>query len=335
MQSTRTKLIQLLAHNEHKYISGQKLSEELHISRSAVWKHMNELKKDGYAIESKSNLGYRIIHHPDKVSENTVKWGLDTKWLGKKVIHKDTVSSTQLIAHQAAQTNAVHGTVIIADEQTGGRGRMGREWHSAKHTGVWMSIILKPAILPYLAPQLTLLAATVLADTLYDHTAIKPQIKWPNDILISEKKTAGILTEMQAEQDQIQYVVIGIGLNVNQSSADFPDDLRQSATSLKSETGRSWNIITLIQSILTAFEDAFDSYMINGFPKVKAKWESYGFKIGEKIHVYTPKQDWQAIFHGIAGDGALLIKTDEDEIKKLYSAEIEWFKTDNQQEEPE
>lgn len=325
MQSTRNKLIHLLAASKDKYVSGQMLSEKLNISRSAIWKHMKELEKDGYTIEGKSNQGYRMISFPQKLSENTVQWGLNTTWLGRAVVHKTTTSSTQVIAHQAAQNGAKHGTVIIADKQTCGKGRMRRQWHSASQKGVWMSLILRPTILPYLAPQLTLLAATVLADVIQSFTASRPQIKWPNDILINRKKTAGILTEMQAEQDQIQYVVMGIGLNVNQTNDDYPKDLQGIATSLQIETNKTWDVVALIQEILTTFETTYDAYIQEGFPHVKNKWENYGFKIGEQIWIKTLQDEWQAIFSGIAEDGALLSKTADGETKKIYSAEIDWF----------
>ncbi|WP_343272875.1 biotin--[acetyl-CoA-carboxylase] ligase [Lentibacillus songyuanensis] len=324
MESTRNKLIKLLAENKENYISGQVLSEKLSISRAAVWKHMKELEKDGYQIEGKSKKGYRILAFPDKLSENTIQWGLDTSWLGKTVVHKEVTTSTQHVAHQLAQEQALHGTIVVADEQTKGKGRMDHAWHSTKHKGIWMSVILRPAILPYLAPQLTLLAATVLADVLKTYQ-ITPQIKWPNDLLLNGRKTAGILTEMQAEQDTIQYVVIGIGMNVNQSHDDLPADIQDKATSLFLETKQRWNTRKLIQNLLRTFEAAYDDYILNGFPDVKRKWESYGFKIGQPIRLKTMKTTYDAIFMGIAEDGALLINTGDGEVKKLYSAEIDWF----------
>ncbi|WP_188453883.1 biotin--[acetyl-CoA-carboxylase] ligase [Virgibacillus oceani] len=326
MSSTRNKLIKILEKTRNEYVSGQFLSEELNISRAAIWKHMKELEKDGYEIEGKSKKGYRILKSPEKLSENTVQWGLNTKWLGKKVIHKPTTASTQHIAHQLAQESAPHGTIIIADEQTAGKGRMNRKWHSTAGKGIWMSILLRPEILPYLAPQLTLLTATVLADVLSKDTTIEPKIKWPNDILINSKKTAGILTEMQAEQDQIQYVVIGIGINVNQTTSDIPENINSKATSLQIETNNAFDITNLIQHILQTFENAYDAYIKNGFPNVKDKWESYGFRIGETIQIKTIKKNWHATFLGIAEDGALLTKAEDEEIKRLYSAEIDWYK---------
>src|SRR5690625_4050281 len=169
MSSTRNKLIQILSTSDEKYISGQKLSDELNISRNAIWKHMNELKKDGYVIEGKARKGYRIISYPDKLSENTIQWGLESNWLGSRIYHREQIDSTQRLAHQLALDGAPHGTIVLADEQTKGKGRYGRAWYSEKKKGIWMSMILRPSILPYLAPQLTLLTATVLANMLVDH----------------------------------------------------------------------------------------------------------------------------------------------------------------------
>lgn len=325
MQSTRNKLIQLLEDNKDGFISGQLLSEKLNVSRNSIWKQMKNLEKAGYKIEAKPKLGYRIVYYPDQLNEYTLQWGLDTSWLGKNIIHKEHISSTQIVAHQLAQEGAEHGTIVIADEQTTGKGRMGRHWHSSKDKGIWMSMILRPTILPYLAPQLTLLTATIIADVIHSHTKIKPHIKWPNDILINGKKVAGILTEMQAEQDRIQYVVIGIGLNVNQIKSDLPTDINTKATSIRIETGKRWLLKEVVQKLLITFEERFTNYLDTGFPDVKNKWEGYGFKIGEPIWIKTVKKRWQATFMGIAEDGALLTKTTQGGVEKIYSAEIEWF----------
>ncbi|HLR63140.1 MAG TPA: biotin--[acetyl-CoA-carboxylase] ligase [Lentibacillus sp.] len=326
MESTRYRLIELLETSDHQYVSGQFLSEKLNISRSAIWKHMKELEKDGYEIEGVRRKGYRITGSPDKVSENTLHWGLQTKWLGKNIIHKTTTNSTQQVAHQAARENAEHGTVIIADEQIEGKGRMAREWHSTKNKGIWMSMIMRPSIPPAAAPQLTLLTATVLAEVITKCTSAEPKIKWPNDLLINDKKTAGILTEMQAEQDQIQYIVTGIGINVNHSNVDFPGELSNKATSLKMETGDDQQIVKIIQQILMYFERAYDAFIRDGFTNVKNKWESYGYKIGESIRIRTNSEPLEATFIGIAEDGALLVQSETDETRRIYSGEIEWFR---------
>ncbi len=325
MSSTRSKLIELLSKNQHQYISGQHLSNSLKISRSAIWKHMNELKKDGYDIEGVTRKGYRIVSFPEKVSENTIQWGLNTFWAGKKVYYKETIDSTQRLAHQLALDGAEHGTIVIADEQVKGKGRTGRHWQSHKSLGVWMSIILRPNILPYAAPQLTLVTATVIANLIEELTGIRPHIKWPNDILVNDKKIAGILTEMQAEQDKVNYVIIGIGLNVNQLSTDFDHASSYPITSLRMETNETWSLIKIIQQMLQIFESKFDHFMTNGFQEVKKEWEHYGFKMNEQIQIKSGQNNRYGTFLGIAEDGALLIKNEEETIEKIYSAEIMWF----------
>lgn len=325
MSSTRKKLIDLLASGRNEFISGQFMSEKLNVSRSAIWKHMNELKKDGYEIKSVANKGYKIVSLPNTVSENTLSWGLNTKWIAQSIVHRESVATTQRIAHEQALNGAAHGTIVVADEQTESVGRAEKEWISHKNKGIWMSIILRPNILPYLAPQLTLLTATVLAEVLSDHYNIEPQIKWPNDILINNKKVSGILTEMKAEQDFVQYVIIGIGMNVNQTAEDFKGNSLMRATSLRNETSEKWKLVPLIQQILRTFERKHDTYLIDGFNPVKREWENYGFKLNEYLNIKSGKTSWRALFRGIGEDGALLAELEDGTIKRIYSGEIAWF----------
>ena len=323
MESTRNKLIELLEKNKMNYISGQQLSNELNISRTAVWKHMKELEKDGYMIKAVPRKGYQITKSPNKISENTLHWGLHTNWLAKDLVRKVSVPSTQIIGHQLAADDANHGTVIIADEQTRGKGRMNRTWHSAKDQGIWMSIILRPKIPPVHAPQITLLAATVLADVISEFD-LKPLIKWPNDVYLNNKKVAGILTEMRAEQDQINYLILGIGINVNNSIQFFPDDIKEIATSLKIETGQTFDLRHLIQRILESFELTYDRFTMDGFPFIKQKWENYGYKLGEKVVLHTFNKQEEVTLVGIEADGALIVKHNDNSVETVYSAEIKW-----------
>jgi BirA family biotin operon repressor/biotin-[acetyl-CoA-carboxylase] ligase len=323
--TNRNKLIQILSKQKDRYISGQEISNALNISRNSVWKHMKALEKDGFVIEGVPKKGYRILEQPNKVSDNTIKWGLETNWLAKHIIYQATGTSTQDLIHEHAREGGEHGTVAILDEQTKGKGRMNRNWHSADKKGMWLSILLRPEMPPQHAAQLTLLTAAVLATVLKENTTVDPLIKWPNDLLIERRKVAGILTEMQAEQDQIQYIVIGIGLNINHQATELPTTESYQATSLYQETGKTWSISNLIQQFLHEFEHVYDNYMVNGFAPVKKTWESFGFKMGEKISIKNPKEERQAIFHGIAEDGALLILNDTGEKERVYSGEIDWF----------
>src|SRR5699024_3580243 len=198
--------------------------------------------------------------------------------------------STQEDAKKAANERYPHGSVFVANTQTNGKGRLGRSWHSTNNKGIWMSILLRPNLHPQQASLLTLLSATVVADILTHRTTQNIAIKWPDDILINNKKVAGILTEMKAESDHIQYVVIGIGLNVNQIISDLPPDIRHIATSIQIETGQCWNLHSMIQHILHTFEKHYKTFMENGFTPIKHKWEHYGYKMNENVQVKTIRQ---------------------------------------------
>ncbi|MGX1724962.1 biotin--[acetyl-CoA-carboxylase] ligase, partial [Bacillus haynesii] len=195
MQSNlRKKLIQLFTEADGEFISGQKISEELGCSRTAVWKHIEDLRKSGYELEAVRKLGYKMIKKPDKITEDEIWLGLKTKKMGQTIHFQDVVPSTQKIAHELANNGAPEGTIIVADKQTEGRGRMARAWHSPEGNGIWMSIILRPEMPVQKTPQLTLLAAVAIVQAIEEQTGIAAEIKWPNDILINGKKVVGILT---------------------------------------------------------------------------------------------------------------------------------------------
>ncbi|MFC4404372.1 biotin--[acetyl-CoA-carboxylase] ligase [Gracilibacillus xinjiangensis] len=323
-ETKRDQLIDILANSQNGFISGQELSRNLQISRTAVWKHINELKKDGYQFEAVPKRGYRLLSRPSAVNESTIKWDLQTEWLGQSLVFKDEVDSTQNIAHQLAREGAVNGTTIIANKQLHGRGRLNREWVSHHDDGIWMSMILRPEMAPCHASQMTLFTATSVVDTLAKFANIPVKIKWPNDLFINDKKFCGILTEMQAELDHIEYMVIGIGINVNQESMSFPEEIRQKSTSLAIETQEKWDRRVLIQQLLVDFETTYREFLTQGFSYVKDKWTNNAYKLGEKVLVNMPKKSFEATIEGITDDGALLVRTIDNNIEKIYSAEIHW-----------
>ncbi|CQR46672.1 Bifunctional ligase/repressor BirA [Paraliobacillus sp. PM-2] len=324
MASTRDRIIALLSDHCNSYLSGQAISDQLNISRTAVWKQMKVLKQDGYLIEAIPNKGYRILSTPDKLSENTLRWGLETNWLGKSIYFHEKIDSTQTKANQLAQSGCEHGTVVLADRQEAGRGRMNRTWYSDHNDGIWMSIVLRPTVLPSQAAQFTLLMGTVLADVLTEKTGLSIKIKWPNDLFINDKKIAGILTEMQAEQDQIHYLVIGIGINVNQTTQQFDTAIRQKATSLREAAAQSFSKRDLIQSILHAFEIQYEQYNETGFSEIKKRWEKRGYKMNQHVTYQSGNTRSEGIIRGIGQDGALLLQDKDGEVHSLYSAEIDW-----------
>ncbi len=319
----RTKLLEVFSNANGKFISGQKLSEQLGCSRTAVWKHIEDLRNEGYELEAVRKLGYRIITKPDKISSNEIRLGLETKSLGRKIHFEESVTSTQQIAHKLAYEDAVEGTLVVAEEQTTGRGRLDRAWYSPKHTGVWMSMILRPQIPPSQAPQLTLLAAVGVVQAIQEVTGLEPDIKWPNDILIHQKKIVGILTELQAETDRINSVIIGIGINVNQELSHFPESLHTIASSLAIEKGEKIDRAKLIQVILLKIEKLYKEYLQHGFKVVKLLWESYATSIGKQIIARTLSGSIEGKAIGINEEGVLLLEDATGTVHHIYSADIE------------
>ncbi|WP_066193244.1 MULTISPECIES: biotin--[acetyl-CoA-carboxylase] ligase [Gracilibacillus] len=320
----RQQLITILANHADDYISGQAISDQLNISRTAVWKHINELKKAGYQFESVPRKGYRLLARPTALNDHTVQWGLETDWLGQTIIFQEEMPSTQDLAHELARKDYPHGTVVLTNFQQAGRGRMERVWESNNHGGIWLSLLLRPNIPPYQASQMTLFVAVTLVETLERLTDQRIEIKWPNDLFINGKKICGILTEMQAELEAINYLVIGFGINVNQTSEDFPERLQDRSTSLQMETKQYWNRSTIIQAILKDFEYAYQRYLNNGFDEVKQKWLQHAYRLNQTLTIKQHHDVFEAQIEGINHDGALLVKTENGKQRMIYSAEIDW-----------
>lgn len=324
MQSdVRTKLIEAFSNANGTFISGQQIADYIGCSRTAVWKHIEELRTEGFVVEAVRNKGYRIILTPEKVTANEIQLGLQTKTLGKVIHYEESVETTQKIAHTLANEGVPEGTLVVAEEQLGGKGRLMRNWYSPKYSGIWMSLILRPKIPFHQAPQLTLLAAVAVAQAIEQTTDLKPQIKWPNDILINRKKVTGILTELQAESDRIHSVIIGMGLNVNQEKSDFPEELQEIATSLLLEGGKKVSRALVIQEVLVRLEALYEQFLVEGFSPIKHLWESYAISLGKEIKATTVNNTIIGKAIGITDEGVLLLEDHNGKIHSIYSADIE------------
>lgn len=324
MQSQlRKDLLDAFTNAGESYLSGQHIAELIGCSRTAVWKHIEELRKEGFELEAVRRKGYRIVKTPEKITADELRLGLKTKFIGKNVHYEESVESTQKIAHRLSYEDAPEGTVIIAEEQLSGRGRMDRKWHSPKYTGIWMSIILRPNIPLPKAPQLTLLAAVAIVQAIEDLTGLLPDIKWPNDILMNGKKVTGILTELEAEADRINSIIIGIGMNVNQTKEDFPSELQEIATSIRLEKGEKISRAELIKGIFINLEKLYLLYLEEGFFPIKLLWESYAISIGKKITARTLSHSIIGKAQGITDDGVLIIEDEHGKTHHVYSADIE------------
>lgn len=324
MQSElRKKLIDAFTNSKEEYLSGQHLADLIGCSRTAVWKHIEELRKEGFELEAVRRKGYRITKTPEKVTPDEIRLGLKTETLGRNIHHEESVDSTQKIAHRLAYEGSPEGTVVIAEEQLSGRGRMDRRWHSPKSTGVWMSVILRPNIPPPKAPQLTLITAVAVVQAIEELTGLTPQIKWPNDILMNGKKVTGILTELQADADRIISIIIGIGINVNQQLDDYPDELKHIATSLSIEKGEKLSRAELIKILLGKLENLYKLYLDKGFYPIKLLWESYAVSIGKNLTARTITGSIYGKALGITDDGVLMIEDSNGKVHHVYSADIE------------
>ncbi|ALC90137.1 biotin--acetyl-CoA-carboxylase ligase [Bacillus sp. FJAT-18017] len=319
----RKKLLDAFAGAGEEFVSGQALAEAAGCSRTAVWKHIEGLREEGFILEAVRRKGYRLIEVPASLTADEIRLGLKTDFIGKTIHYFETVDSTQKIAHSLAGESAPDGTVVIANEQSSGRGRMDRKWHSPSGTGIWMSLIVRPDIPLQKAPQLTLLTAVAVVRAIAAATGLQPEIKWPNDILANGKKLTGILTELQAEADRIHSVIIGIGINVNQLASDFPDELKELATSVALETGTEQSRAGLIREFCLQFERLYVLYLEQGFHPIKLLWESYAKGIGGPIKARTYNGTIEGTALGITEDGVLQIEDLNGKIHSIYSADIE------------
>lgn len=304
-------------------VSGQELADSLGVSRTAVWKHMQTLQEEGYTFDTIKKKGYVLTGVPNSLSPTQIKLFLKTEHFGREIHYYDIVDSTQTIAHKLAQEGAPHGTIIIGEEQTAGRGRMARPWESAHGTGIWMTVIVRPDVTPQQASSYTLVVAvavTMAIKNLYKH--VEPAIKWPNDLLINGKKCTGILTEMQAEADLVQALLVGIGINANQAAADFSPDIADIATSLRLEAGEEINRAALVASILHYLEQFTELYVKEGFASLKTLWQQMSCTIGQRIEVTTIRERFEGVASGITDDGVLQLTQDDGTVRTIYAGDI-------------
>ena len=303
------------------YVSGQELCRRFGVSRTAVWKVINQLKEEGYEIEAVRNRGYALKGAGDVLSEAELLSCLKTEWAGGRTVYFDATDSTNAQAKRLAEAHAPHGTLVVSDRQDGGKGRRGRSWASPSGVGIWMSLILRPEIAPSSASMLTLAAALAVREGIQEETGLSPLIKWPNDLVLNGKKICGILTEMSTELMEIQYVITGIGINVNQR--EFPPEIRDTATSLSLEAGRSFRRSSLIAAILKAFEKDYAAFLKTG--DLSLLLEEYNACLvnrGKEVCILDPSGEYRAVAEGIDESGSLLVTLPDGTRREIISGEV-------------
>lgn len=316
----KAEILALLREND-KFISGQELCNRFGVSRTAVWKVINQLKKEGYRIEAVQNKGYHMVSSPDLLSKYELESRLTTAWLGKEILYKETTDSTNADVRRMAEDGADNGLLVVADAQTAGKGRRGRAWKSEKGTNLYFSMLLKPDFTPDKASMITLIAAFSVAKVIAKDTGLDAKIKWPNDIVVGRKKICGILTEMSIERDYIHHIVVGIGINVNEES--FPDEIAQMATSLKKESGNLISRANLLCDILSQFEQDYEVFL--EAEDLKPFVEEYNKMLvnkGSLVKVLDPKGEFTGIAGGINEEGMLIVFKENGQIEKVYAGEV-------------
>lgn len=287
------------------YISGEEISGVFKISRAAIWKYIHQLRLQGYDIVAVPHLGYKLVSCPDKLFSQEIQYELGTKIFGKKIFYEESLYSTMDTAFRLAVEGMPEGTVVCAETQTKGRGRLGRHWISPKGKGIYTSIILRPKISPMEVAKLTLLTGVAVAEAIAQQTQLEPRIKWPNDVLINRKKVVGILTEMNAEMDRIKYVIVGIGINVNTPANILPKE----ATSLKQEGLREFSRVKILQQVLREMEKWYLCLAEAGFDPILERWKELSCTLKGQVRLTDPKEEIVGEAIDIDKDGGLMIRT--------------------------
>lgn len=316
----KTNILRILR-NTSEYCSGQDLCDFLGVSRTAVWKAVKQLKEQGYEIESVSNKGYKLISSPNVITASEVGSVVSSEWIGKEIVYYPEIDSTNLEAKRIGEQGGVEGTVVIAEAQTKGQGRRGRHWVSGPNEAAYLTFLLRPDIQAVSASMLTLVAALAVSKGIEVATGVRTDIKWPNDVILNDKKVTGILTEMNTAIDYINYVVIGIGMNINVSK--FPEELLDVATSLFIETNKIYNRAEVVARVLEAFEYYYDVFKKT--ESLKDLVDEYNNKLincGRQVKIINGKNQMIRTALGINEAGALLVEDDSKNIETIVSGEV-------------
>ncbi|KAF1073787.1 biotin--[acetyl-CoA-carboxylase] ligase [Halodesulfovibrio sp. MK-HDV] len=321
--AVREKLLELLQKNTEGYTSGEDVSRMFSISRAAVSKHVGVLRAQGHEIEAVTRKGYRLLHKAELLTEDIVQQGLKTKIFGQRGVHYlPSVGSTNIEAMQLAFTDAPEGTVVVADEQTGGRGRQGRTWHSPLGCGLYVSVVLRPDIAPNEAPIITLLTNVAAAEAVYELVGILPVCKWPNDVLIEGCKIAGNLTEIFLSGDAVGHIVSGVGINVRPLPKKLVPDLRTAPCSLEGVAGKSISRVELLQAYLVRYEHWYMLVKEQGFAPLLTRWKELTDVVGKELTVQVRGETIKGTVTDVSTDGMLLLRSKNGVEHRLFSGDI-------------
>ena len=321
-QTQEELILGFLADGGEDFTSGEALSSKLGLSRTAVWKHVEALRGKGYRIEAVPARGYRLVEVPDRLTQLELSPLLSTHDLGRAIHFHESVGSTNELAFRMAHDGAEHGEVVVAEQQTAGKGRRGRAWISPPGLNLYFSAILRPELPPQRAPELTLVAAVALTEVLRE-SGVDASIKWPNDVQIDGLKVAGILTELSAEPERVHFVVLGVGVNLNAQAEHFPEELRSTATSLALVRGQRVPRALFAAALWNRLEEWLDLHLETGFGAVRQRWKELSSTLGQDVLVRTERQEFRGLAEDIDTAGALLVRTEDGSVERVLAGDVE------------
>ncbi len=314
-------LLTLLAENATMVTSGTRIAKEVGVSRSMVWQWVERLRELGVKVKSQPGTGYFLEQIPDILTPDMLKQRLKGSLFGKRIFHFFRTDSTNRVALELGHAGEPEGAVVLAEEQTAGRGRGGRAWHSERATGIYVTLLLRPKLAPVQAPLLTMMAGLSAHSAVQALTGLEVDLKWPNDLLVRGRKLGGILTEMHAEPGQIRFVIVGIGLNVNQEK--FPGELADLATSLRAETGKPQSRMQLLVRLLHEFESDYNRFLREGVATVVARFESVSsYARGKRVRVTNGTESYVGTTAGLGPEGLLQVERDGGQLMTVIAGDV-------------
>jgi BirA family transcriptional regulator, biotin operon repressor / biotin---[acetyl-CoA-carboxylase] ligase len=318
-----TKILSALRTAASNGVGGVELSQQLGISRAAIWARIEELRSLGYEIEASPHHGYRLLSVPDVLHADDLLSSLcSTKVIGRDIRVFEETTSTNDLVEKLARDGVKEGAVVFAEAQTKGRGRLGRKWISPPRKGLWFSVLLRPQLSPLAATRITIAAATSLFRAIHGQTGLNAEIKWPNDILIRGRKVAGILTELSAEPDKVKHIILGMGVSVNLIAGDFPPELRKLATSLRIETGEKLQRAELAVRILEELDRDYERVCSGEFEAVADEWEEHCTTLGRRVTIQVGGRRIEATAESLDDDGALLLRTQHGHLERIIGGDV-------------
>jgi len=323
MKREESRLLEALKDAEG-FVSGEKLGRELGISRAAVWKQVKELRRLGYSIKATPHRGYRLEQTPDLLLPGELYPRLRTRFCGSRIYYYTTLDSTNRLADTLGARQEKEGALVVSEEQTGGKGRRGRGWHSPPGLGIYMSLLFYPcALSPEMLSPFTAAAAITAACSLQECIAVPAAVKWPNDLFLKGKKFGGLLAEVKGNEEEVHYLVLGLGLNVNQGVEDFPEELKQTATSLRRVENKFFSRVEICCRLLQDLEDSYLLFLREGFAPFREAWKRNSITLGRKVAWKRGEELREGTARDIDTRGALVLEDSAGETHRLTSGEVE------------